>query len=140
MSRTAAEAWRYPGRHFAETLSLLVAHRGLEAERELIDILGRDRLLSIYGGQEPRFGEFLEISRVLQVPLSTFQIFEPKSFPELEIAFAEVLYHAAKLSGAERASLAEEISALALDVAGRKNPQAPLPESLLAALKRNGGS
>ena len=98
---------------FAKTLKFLVAHRGLAAERQLLKSLGRNRLMRLYEGEEATFGEFLEIARILRVPLSAFQIVTPGEFPELEIAFAELSYHALSLSEEERILLADEVKRLA---------------------------
>ena len=130
-------AWRSPGEQFSHTLRILVDHRGLATEGELVDLLGRDRLLALYKGAEPRLGEFIEIARILDVPLSTFQVVEPGAFPELEIAFAEILYHAAGMSPEDRSGLAEKISALALTKEAPED-NSVLPDTLLAALRRGG--
>lgn len=101
------------GEAFADMLQTLVAHRGLAAEQELIEVLGFARLMQIYDGAEPVFGEFLEIARVLKVPLSAFQIADPGDFPDLETAFAELLYSAAAMTAGQRAALARKLRALA---------------------------
>ncbi len=101
--------WRLagsPGVYFSEVLLTLSAYRGLEAERELEEFLGSTRYSELLNGEEPRFGEFLEIARILRVPLSTFQISSAGQFPELELAYAELLYHAASMTPVQRHELA----------------------------------
>lgn len=101
--------WRLagsPGAHFSDVLEMLTAYRGLEAEEELVEFLGLKRFSELLHGEEPRFGEFLEIARILRVPLSTFQITSAGQFPELELAYAELLYHAASMTPVQRHELA----------------------------------
>lgn len=102
-----------PGSRFAETLQFLVNHRGLGAEQEIVEVIGLARLMQIYNGDEPKLGEFLEIARILRVPLSAFQISGPGEFPELEIAFAAILYRARVLDKDERHELADRLTELA---------------------------
>lgn len=140
MDKPIPERWRRVAGHFSETLRKLVSHRGMEAEAELIDAIGVDRLLELYAGEEPRLGEFIEAARILRVPVSTFQIYEPGAFPELELAFAELLYAASEMSPKERTQLAEAMTALphrlgAHDCEVEGNlPE--LPASLLWVLRR----
>lgn len=100
---------------FSESFAFLVAHRGLAAEQELLEILGPLRLAELYEGGEPFFSELIEISRVLRVPFSSFLVTAPGGFEELEIAYAELLYYAAQLSGQKRAELQREL----MDIARR---------------------
>ena len=83
--------------------------RGLEAERELIATLTHFRVAEILDGDEPKFGEVLEIARILRVPLSTFQIFNPGDFPELEIAYVSILYAASEMNAKQRERLADKM-------------------------------
>lgn len=128
--------WATPGDRFAHILKTLVNHLGLEAETELIELLGRARLKELYEGDEPRLGEFIEIARILEVPLSTFQIAEPGSIPELEIAFAEILYTSASLDPQRLALLADRMSDLATEFRKIEPNGPPLPESLRGALRK----
>lgn len=132
---TAARRWETPGQRFGRMLGVLVAHNGLEAEAELIDLLGKARLKSLYDGDEPRLGELIEIARILNVPLTTFQIVEPGAFPELEIAFADVLRAARGLDPARRQELAGRITELA-GWARQDQLGSTLPDSLLNAVRR----
>ena len=138
MADHGERAWQTPGEHFSELFKLLVSHRGLSAERELLDVLGELRLAALYDGDEPRFGEMREIVRILQVPWCVFEVVEQARFPDLEISIAEVLYCAKSLSATDRRALAEKISVLAVEAASPPRSDAPLPETLLAALRKNG--
>lgn len=110
-----------PGQRIASMLQLIVHHRGLGAEQMLLDAFGEKRLAQIYDGDEPRFSELEEIATILVVPISTFQINGPGDFAELEIAWAELLFHARNLSQAEREMLATAMVDLIHDQAGEGN-------------------
>lgn len=110
--KRGSKPWKGVGENFAETFQKLIHYRGLEAERELISALTDRRVGELREGEEPRFGEILEIARILSVPLSTFQIFDRGDFPELEIAYADILYAAGEMSSEEREGLARRMSAL----------------------------
>lgn len=101
---------------FGASVQLIVSHRGLAAEQELIEFLGLARLMQLYDGAEPGFSEAVEIARILRVPVSTFTIIDPGSLTELDQAYAELLYAAAPLSREQRTALANHITALADDL------------------------
>lgn len=101
---------------FGASVQIIVSHRGLAAERELIDCLGLARLMQVYDGADPSFSEAVEIAHILRVPLTSFVPFDPGSIPELDIAFAELLYAAAPLSPDQRTALANHITELAQDL------------------------
>lgn len=140
MSKPIPETWRLAAGHFSTVLRRLADHRGFEAEQELISIIGEPRLKALYAGEEPKLGEMIEAARVFGVSLSTFQIHEPGAFPELELGYAELLHAAAQMSPGERQRLIEALFELPARVrsSGARPDQAapPLPESLLAVLKR----
>ena len=136
MTMQANAAWESPGERFGRMLDIIVRHQGLDAESQLIEFLGKDRLIELYGGEEPRLGELTEISRILNVPLSTFQVVEPGAFPDLEIAFADVLHSAASASDATRLRLAEKISELAY-WARQENTGPNVTDSLLGTVRRS---
>ncbi|WP_420430612.1 hypothetical protein [Hyphobacterium sp.] len=106
-----------PGRRIAKTIRLVVHHRGPDAEADLLQAFGEARLKAIYAGDEPRFSELEEIASILSVPMSTFQISCRGDFPELEIAWMEILYHAYSLNRREREKLASDMTALVPDLA-----------------------
>jgi hypothetical protein len=95
-----------PGQRIADVLKFLVHHRGIEAEHALISAFGQARLNGFYNGEEPFFSELEELASILCVPLSIFQIVSRGDFAELEIAWAEILYHARGLDRREREKLA----------------------------------
>lgn len=101
-----------PGERIAQLLKLVVHHRGPDAEQKLIEAIGEERLFEVYSGQEPRFSELEEISATLSIPISTFQSFNSGDFPQLEIVWAELLYHARSLSHREIEELALRIAEL----------------------------
>lgn len=109
---------------FSESFAFLVSHRGLSAEQELLDFLGPLRLAELYEGGEPSFSELIEISRVLRVPFSSFLVRSPGGFEDLEVAFAELLYHAAQASDDARAAAGREILDLAQRLAERAEAEA----------------
>ncbi|WP_421786219.1 hypothetical protein [Hyphobacterium sp.] len=100
------------GERIAQLLKLVVHHRGPDAEQKLMEAIGEERLFEIYSGQEPRFSELEEISATLSIPISTFQSFNSGDFPQLEIVWAELLYHARSLSHREIEELALRIADL----------------------------
>ena len=110
-----------PVERIASMLQLLVHHRGLCAEQMLLDAFGEGRLAQIYDGDEPRFSELEEIATILAVPMSTFQITGPGDFAELEIAWAELLFHARNLTQPEREALATAMVDLIRDESGERN-------------------
>lgn len=136
MATRTEQAWESPGERFGRMLGVIVHHQGKETEQQLIEVIGAARLSELYSGEEPRFGEVIEISRVLNVPLSTFQVVEPGSFPDLEIAFADVLHSAVGISNATRLRLAEKMSELAL-WARNERPPTHLQDSLLGTIRRS---
>lgn len=101
------------GPSFGERVQTIVSHRGLRAERELIEVIGLARLMAIYDGADPTFPEAVEIARILYVPLSSFAIIDLGSFPELEIAWAELLYASALLGRDRRADVVDHVTKLA---------------------------
>ncbi|MEE2526798.1 hypothetical protein V0U79_10485 [Hyphobacterium sp. HN65] len=101
-----------PGERIASMIKLVVHHRGPEAELALIHAFGEARIKEIYGGDEPRFSELEEIASILAVPVSAFQVSAPGEFPELEIAWAEILYHANGLGRRDLEKLALELAKL----------------------------
>lgn len=117
-------------------LKFLTTHRGFEAESELVDLLGKPRLKALFSGEEPRLGELIEIARILEVPLSTFQIHEPGSMPELEIVIAELYHTAAGMTPSELSQLVEHVSAIAEGGVTAQPPSSGLPGSLLRAVRR----
>ncbi|AZU02803.1 hypothetical protein X907_0255 [Glycocaulis alkaliphilus] len=101
---------------FGASVQTIVSHRGLAAERELIEFLGLARLMQIYDGVDPSFPEAVEIARILSVPITSFVPIDPGSMRELDIAYAELLYAAAPLSPGQRAALAAHVTDLAEDL------------------------
>lgn len=101
---------------FGANVQLIVSHRGLSAEGELIEFLGLARLMQIYDGADPSFPEAVEIARILSVPITSFVPIDPGSIRELDIAYAELLYAAAPLSAEQRAALAAHITGMAEDL------------------------
>ena len=123
-----------PGLRIAQMIKLVVHHRGAEAELELIQSFGEARIKEIYGGDEPRFSELEEIASILSVPVSTFQISSPGEYPELEIVWAELLYHAQNLNRRELEALTLQIAKLTptgaearkfIDLLRRKKDRSP---------------
>lgn len=106
-----------PGRRISRTIKLVAHHRGAAAEADLVAAFGKDRLMAIYAGDEPRFSELEEIASILSVPISTFQLSCRGDFPELEIAWMEILYHAYSLNRREREKLASDMTALVPELA-----------------------
>ncbi|WP_421784916.1 hypothetical protein [Hyphobacterium sp.] len=104
-----------PGRRISDIIKKIALYRGKDAEVELIQAFGEARLKAIYAGDEPRFSELEEIASILSVPLSTFQLSCPGDFPELEIAWMEILYHAYSLNRREREKLASDMTGLVPD-------------------------
>lgn len=98
---------------FGASVQLIVSHRGLSAEQELIEFLGLARLMQIYDGVDPSFPEAVEIARILSVPITSFVPVDPGSIRELDIAYAELLYAAAPLSPGQRSALAAHLTGLA---------------------------
>ena len=117
-----------PGLRIAQMIKLVVHHRGAEAELELIQAFGELRIKEIYEGDEPRFSELEEIASILSVPVSTFQISNPGEYPELEIVWAELLYHAQGLNR-------RELEALALQIA-KLTPKGSKTSEILDVLRR----
>jgi hypothetical protein len=144
MTKAIPDRLRRASGHFTYVFKRLVLHKGMEAEDELIESLGRDRLKALYDGAEPRLGDLVEVSRVLDVPLSAFQIHEKGGFSELEVAFAEVMLAASAMTVSERIRLIEEIARLpkrivaepAPDTSEVREDAAPLPETLLSIIRR----
>jgi len=140
MGKAVPERWRHASGHFACVFQRLVDHRGLEAEGELIDSLGAERLKALYDGDEPRLGELIEAARILDVPLSTFQLHDRGAFSELEVAFAEVMYAAGDMDAGQRLRLVEELAALPARIqagdAADEPSDAQLPETLLSIIRR----
>ena len=103
------EPFLSPGERFSRLFRDLVDFRGPEAETELYDLFGQERVTAFYEGVEPNFGEFFEIARILNIPFSAFAQFDPGNAPEVELLVAEILYYSAGLADAERRSLVEAL-------------------------------
>lgn len=134
------DRWQKPVQHFALMLKRVVNFRGIEAEAEIIDFLGRGRLKALYEGHDPSWGEVIELRRILNVPLSTFLINDPGDFPELEAAYSEALREAATMTPDERARLADEIlsapaRALIPRTPSEDDANSQLPESILRIVR-----
>lgn len=119
---------------FGASVQLIASHRGVSAERELIELLGLARLMQIYDGVDPSFPEAVEIARILSVPITSFVPVDPGSIRELEIAYAELLYAAASLSSEQRAALAAHITDLAEDL------RSEIPEQVRSARRERPAS
>jgi len=107
-----------PGQRIADVLKFLVHHRGIEAEHALVSAFGQARLKGFYNGEEPLFSELEELANILSVPLSIFQIVSPGDFAELDIAWAEILYHARELDRRDREKLALSLVELIREARG----------------------
>lgn len=118
-----------PGNRIADVIRFLVHHRGIEGEHALICAFGQKRLVEIYSGDEPRFSELEEIASILSVPISVFQIVGPGDFAELEIAWAEISYHARGMNRREREKLASSL----IDLIRKEDDDNP---DLLAKLRQ----
>lgn len=101
-----------PGQAISECISFLVHFRGMKAEKELLEAFGELRIVEIYEGDEPRITELVKIAEILGFPLSTF--IEQKSgvVPDLEIAWAQILYHIAGKPPDERDRFIQKVLAL----------------------------
>ena len=109
--RVTEESSPFPssGARFSELLRDLVRFRGVEAEDELLDLFGEERLSAMYEGTEPQIGEFFEILRILKVPPSMFDVFEKGASPEVELLVSEILRYSAQLEHRDRHSLVEAL-------------------------------
>lgn len=124
---------------FSARLRALVAHRGLKAEIDLKTLFGEGRLKALYGGAEPTLSEIIDITQILSVPLTAFDVFDGSGWPELEMAYAEMVYHSAEMSDEERAIMANEVIKMVRASANlSQEPGPPLPDSITALLQ--GGS
>lgn len=94
---------------FADALIFLVNHRGVLAENRMVEALSLPRFTQLLEGAGPTFQEVETIANILGVPISSFQITHHGPSPELEIAFAEILYESSRMSKQERTNLAQEI-------------------------------
>ncbi|MBL4617027.1 MAG: hypothetical protein JKY46_04985 [Robiginitomaculum sp.] len=96
-------------RNFTKSFAFLINHRGTIAEQQLVEHLSVKRFADLLDGHEPTFREVENIAKILGVPLSSFQLYNESVSPELEIAFAEIMYESCSMSKIERESLAEKI-------------------------------
>lgn len=140
MTKAIPQHWRQATGRFTETFQRLVDHRGMHSEQELIDTFGLDRLKALYEGDDPGFSELVEIARILDAPLSMFQIHEHGAFSELEVAFYEVIHAAGGMTAHERVKLIEELAALPARIKARADDseadtRSTLPETLVSILR-----
>lgn len=98
--------------NFSKSLLFLINHRGYLAEQLLIKELSTTRLSDLLEGAEATFRETETISKILGVPLSTFQVTEDKKIIPLEIAFAEIMYASARMSKDQISKLAKQMISL----------------------------
>jgi len=103
---------------FTNALIFLINHRGPDTEEILVQALSLKRLTSLLGGAEPTFRETEGIARTLGVPISAFQNSIHTAAPELEIAFAEIMYECSRMSKMEREEIAQKIIELVHPNAG----------------------
>ncbi|PHS28477.1 MAG: hypothetical protein COA84_01450 [Robiginitomaculum sp.] len=94
---------------FTDAFHFLVEHRGVEAEQKLVAKLSLHRFSELIGGNEPTFSETVVIAEILNVPVSSFQKCKPSPAPELEIAFAELMYVGCQMPKRQRTELAVKI-------------------------------
>ena len=112
MGQERPTRWSDAPGEFTKKFRELVDHRGIDAERELIDIFGVERLKALYEGEDPHFTEALEAARILKTPISSFERHDPGSMGEFEVAIAELVFEAGDMDPGERRKLIEALIAL----------------------------
>ncbi|MEO1039720.1 MAG: hypothetical protein AAFX09_09250 [Pseudomonadota bacterium] len=122
-----------PGEHFAKKLTILVDHFGIDVERQLLELLGRDRLKAFYSGEEPRLGELEEIAHIFGVPVSTFLNYERGDDTELTLALIDIARMASTLPDAVKQRM---VDALLSFVEKDMHDSADLPRTMTRALRR----
>ena len=112
------EDGRTPDRRFADIFRAFVDFRGPDAEAALYRDYGRDRIQALYAGDEPSFGEFLDLTQRLAVPLSVFASLQTGDTPAINLVVSEILYYSASMEPAKREVLAEALLTVLVSHAG----------------------